>query len=568
MDLSKLSLEEKETRILQIHEQLFIFLERERSFMPGLRYTLRKRNNKERLEKGYWFLGNENWVGFSFWAGFDWKHRTPIIHLGISLEGKLNLQLVAKDSEQNQRMFKELAADLGNMEESVEGMVWQKSYGSPWPEKLSVFFQEDYSTIESYILEFTLKPDVKYGRTTPDLIDADEFEKSLEKVNKYRKAKLESKDPGLPFSLQSVRIKDFKGIKETEVEGLPADANWIFVTGENGFGKTTILQALAVGLYGNEDEDFIPVKRFGQIEIAYHHFNESKRIIRTGENGKPPPFTQLTAYGPYRVLPRHFDLKGDSLPVIRNLFSEDAYLLNLENQLALWYSNRDIKKFEYRYNQVKEVLLELMGDAILDLEVDREKQRILYTEQDQSGKVFPAVTGDMLASGYQSIVGMVGDMILRLFQHQPEVSHPSELTGIVIIDELDVHFHPRLQHELPTKLTEAFPEIQFIASTHSPIPILGSPEGSVFLKVERNQESGITLRRIDIDVSNLLPNAILTSDLFGLDGEEIEAKTNKNPEDIILEDDYQEYLRQREVDAELKAFEEGDETFPEHLFKD
>jgi len=97
-----------------------------------------------------------------------------------------------------------------------------------------------------------------------------------------------------------------------------------------------------------------------------------------------------------------------------------------------------------------------------------------------------------------------------------------------LIDELDLHLHPKWQRKLPKLLSNVFPNIQFIASTHSVIPFLGAPENSVFLKVNRSQAQGITIERIDIDISNLLPNSLLTSPLFDLEGKDIKSENNQS----------------------------------------
>lgn len=121
---------------------------------------------------------------------------------------------------------------------------------------------------------------------------------------------------------------------------------------------------------------------------------------------------------------------------------------------------------------------------------------------------------------------MIGDMLIRFYKQQPEIIEPKDFTGIVIIDELDLHFHPKWQRKLPILLSSIFPKIQFIASTHSVIPFLGAPKNSVFLKVKRNKATGIKLERIDIEIKNLLPNSILTSPIFDLEGEEIMQENN------------------------------------------
>ena len=64
----------------------------------------------------------------------------------------------------------------------------------------------------------------------------------------------------------------------------------------------------------------------------------------------------------------------------------------------------------------------------------------------------------------------------------------SEITGIVVIDEIDTHLHPTLQHGIVPKLIKLFPKVQFIISSHSPLFLLGmentfKPYGVAILKL-------------------------------------------------------------------------------------
>lgn len=90
------------------------------------------------------------------------------------------------------------------------------------------------------------------------------------------------------------------------------------------------------------------------------------------------------------------------------------------------------------------------------------------------------------------------------------------MAGIVIIDELDLHWHPKMQREIPKLLSSIFPKVQFIASTHSLVPLLGAPENSVLLKVNRTKEAGITAERVDIDFQALSTDTMLR-DIFDLE---------------------------------------------------
>lgn len=71
------------------------------------------------------------------------------------------------------------------------------------------------------------------------------------------------------------------------------------------------------------------------------------------------------------------------------------------------------------------------------------------------------------------------------------------LAGIVLIDEIDIHLHPKWQKRVPLILAENFPKLQFIVTTHSPIPLLGAPKGSRIYVVNRKVKEGISIERMD-----------------------------------------------------------------------
>ncbi|MEK8015271.1 MAG: hypothetical protein VSS75_000280, partial [Candidatus Parabeggiatoa sp.] len=58
----------------------------------------------------------------------------------------------------------------------------------------------------------------------------------------------------LPCAIKQIDIKNYQGIIKTRIRGIPVDTQWIFLTGENSFGKTSILQAIVIGLFGKQDQ--------------------------------------------------------------------------------------------------------------------------------------------------------------------------------------------------------------------------------------------------------------------------------------------------------------------------
>lgn len=102
---------------------------------------------------------------------------------------------------------------------------------------------------------------------------------------------------------------------------------------------------------------------------------------------------------------------------------------------------------------------------------------------------------DQLSDGEKSLLALVGDIARRLAIANPTMANPLEGNGIILVDEVDLHFHPKRQRMLVPKLLEIFPNCQFIIATHSP-QILGHVHAeSVFMLVEDEESGIIELRR-------------------------------------------------------------------------
>jgi predicted ATP-binding protein involved in virulence len=75
----------------------------------------------------------------------------------------------------------------------------------------------------------------------------------------------------------------------------------------------------------------------------------------------------------------------------------------------------------------------------------------------------------LLSDGVKGMLSMTADIAYRCIQLNPHLSSPSEETeGIVLIDEIDLHLHPKWQQTVLSDLCKTFPKIQFIVTTHSP----------------------------------------------------------------------------------------------------
>ena len=92
---------------------------------------------------------------------------------------------------------------------------------------------------------------------------------------------------------------------------------------------------------------------------------------------------------------------------------------------------------------------------------------------DQGGTVLDVV---QLSDGERGVLALVLDLARRLSQANPTLDDPlSEGHAVVLIDEIDLHLHPKWQRQIVHNLTAAFPRCQFIATTHSP-QVIGEVE--------------------------------------------------------------------------------------------
>lgn len=320
--------------------------------------------------------------------------------------------------------------------------------------------------------------------------------------------------------LKTLRVQNLFGIKQLILTDLPISSRWIVLTGENGYGKTSVLQAIAAGLFGNYDENgrqLVPESAY----VGVEYYNNRKSVVTNSHMSRLEAINrkltnELATYGSSRLSVTDSvskDTIQEQLPATYSLFNSDGKLLNVEQ----------LFKDTYQYNppffnQLK-ILFRALIPSISDIQIAIENNLpvVIYYEHDKEGMLLhKGLKLGELASGVRSLLAMIGDLVYRL-SHCQSVTNLKDLEGIVIIDEIELHLHPIYQKLLPEILSEQFPNLQFIVSTHSPIPLLGIPENSdiVLLNVTRTSASGIEIERLDVDFSVLTPNAILTSPIFG-----------------------------------------------------
>ena len=124
------------------------------------------------------------------------------------------------------------------------------------------------------------------------------------------------------------------------------------------------------------------------------------------------------------------------------------------------------------------------------------------------GKTWPL---QLLSDGQRNMAGLAGDLAIRCVQLNPHLrgSAPKKTPGIVLIDEIDLHLHPKWQRAVISQLRKCFPKVQFVATTHSPFIVqsalgegvidLDTPEGLEHPREELSIED-IAEEIMDVDI--------------------------------------------------------------------
>lgn len=99
------------------------------------------------------------------------------------------------------------------------------------------------------------------------------------------------------------------------------------------------------------------------------------------------------------------------------------------------------------------------------------------------------VTIEQISDGQRVFLGLVADLSRRMVMLNPALNNPLEGQGIVLIDEIELHLHPRWQQGVVPSLRTVFPNIQFIITTHSPI-VLSTTDRECIRELRECGENG------------------------------------------------------------------------------
>jgi len=528
-------------------------------------FVLRQLNRNARLEKGYWFLGNDYYVSVPFWAGRDNATKSPRVSFIIIADGTTYLEINSKTSDKpffTLDLFKKLG--FGTLSLAQINRKYYSDFGTDYLSSLNSFILSDKLLIDEFVLQqANSTSDNILEKGGIDFIWRGTFDYQLKIINKYQK--IHSERERKTGYLRSFKIRKFGRIENLSINNIPQGCRWVFLTGENGSGKTTILRALAAAITNNNDNGIEVAKdqRDFNVQIGLETLaGVDRKTVKGIDDFKDK--TQLTkgfaAYGPVRLLSQG-SLNGDFIELDRNRISQQT-TFGLFNPIGIL---RDIsgnyvfkvrpKYYDMTLNDFLENIernLELILPNIIKVNIimSGEGRRILYHQGNNEGHPQEPVDFDHLPSGTKNFAALILDLLIRFAEQQEGVSDISDYVGTVLIDEIDLHLHPKMQKEIIVQLSETFPNIQFIVTTHSPIPMLGAPKDSVFINVFRGLDNQILAKKIDIDIADLLPNSILTSPIFNFD--ELINEHHDPNERLMTEDDYDDAIFYRILQKKIQ----------------
>ena len=164
--------------------------------------------------------------------------------------------------------------------------------------------------------------------------------------------------------------------------------------------------------------------------------------------------------------------------------------------LFVWFRNtEDLENEEWRNGnrEYRDRGLESVRNAITsimlgftDLQVKRSRMEMTLKKQGQELII------NQLSDGEKNLLAMVGDLARRLAIANPEMEKPEQGSGVVLIDEIELHLHPKWQRMVIPALLRTFPNCQFIITTHSPQVLGEVKDGKIYQLA--NTESGVAAK--------------------------------------------------------------------------
>ena len=344
--------------------------------------------------------------------------------------------------------------------------------------------------------------------------------------------------------ITKIKINSVRHLKNIEIPLSENERQHLIITGKNGSGKTSLLEALRLFLllntadeqYKNWLSDILgdePLKnQFKLNEEILKELSKEKFGVSMPEDEKK--VTRITGVEIYfnALVEIKEKNKRDKLviayyPAERtySVSSEKTDKITLKDAYALYeHPGKDFVKYlteltsqealfrvkgniaraddiKVWLDNLKHILRTIYANNELNINLDIEQMKFFIEEPGKNPFSF-----DELASGYAAILDIITDLMMRM---EKTAGSKYDMPGFVLIDEVDAHLHLSLQKNILPTLTTLFPKIQFIVTTHSPF-VLNSIANAVVYDLE-------TKKLVDTKEGlSLLPYSGIVEGYFGV----------------------------------------------------
>lgn len=401
--------------------------------------------------------------------------------------------------------------------------------------------------------------------------------------------------------LRSLDLKEFRGFREERVD---LDQKLTVIVGANGAGKSSVLDALAILLdqYSSRLIDLrSSAKRLKPADARLGSKDTLIRLTIDDDRGNEVRWALRKQGARQRVLkPKGSELAGlnDLVKTIADRASDETDYL-ADATLPIYYDQRralaDLpqRKRAAAKHSARDAFIESRDKAGLDFrgfvywfeereteELRRQRGDRSYEDPQLAGvrRVIADATGltnlsfraipprglivnkqgielrvDQLSTGERVFLAIAGDLARRLAMLAGDDPSGAPKRAIVLIDEVELHLHPKWQREILPWMLRAFPQCQFIVTTHSP-QVIGDIEARHIRVLEFSSDGN---RVLTVAASKGRDSNYLLLSVFDAD------ERSKSAKDMLTT--FESALRRGDLptaEAELKKLEEQMEGSP------
>lgn len=310
------------------------------------------------------------------------------------------------------------------------------------------------------------------------------------------------------MKLKSVEIENYRAIEKLK---LPLDPSLTVLHGDNGYGKTSVLSAITVGLGKNpemlfdiseldfHEEDLREGAEHSRVSLAamdgtsWEHqsgreddqMKEQRQIalslfLESQITGKEVDLPIAAFYSTDRIVsglskvPDNPKVRYPRLAAMKGAFDArtdfgDLFTWFYYKEAEELKEQRDRRDFDYQLKDLSAVrqAISSMLPEVSDPRTELHPPRFVVSQKSEQGQV-EKLSLDQLSGGYRIVLALAADLARRMITGNPHRDDPLKSEAVVLIDEVELHLHPAWQQRILDDIQRTFPNAQFIVSTHSP----------------------------------------------------------------------------------------------------